>query len=51
MTPFSLLVELKLLTYLESKQSVGNVNDDDKGENYPNSFADIFLIVGPSKRS
>ena len=51
MTLFSLLVELKLLTYLEPKQSVGNINEDDKGENYQNSFADIFRIVGPSKRS
>ena len=48
MTQFNLLVELKLLTYLESKQSVGNVNEY-KDENYRNSFADNFRIVGPSK--
>ena len=50
MTQFNLLVELKLLTYLESKQSVGNVNEY-KDEKYQNSFADNFRIVGPSKWS
>ena len=51
MIPSGLSVELKLLSYLETKQSVGNVNEDDKGENYQNSFTDIFRVVGPSKRS
>lgn len=52
MTPLRLLVELKLLPYRESslRQSGRNLNEYND-ENYQNSLADIFCIVGASEWS